>query len=216
MTTLTVICPSRERPKVAGMVRDSFLATKTTDRAKLLFAIDASDPTISEYPKEARAFDSHSAPEAMNLAVKGVQSTYVGFIGDDNRFITKGWDEKVLAALDEMGGGVVYANDLVIPGSLPTVCFMSTAICRAVGYFALPSLKINYFDNVFRDLGEGVGHIRYLDDVVVQHLTLPHWWATQEQGERHEAQVVRDRDTYAYWVKWQRAEDVAKAKAALA
>jgi hypothetical protein len=198
------------------MLAASFYETKTTDRVSLRFAVDASDPKLTKYPKEARAFDSHSAVEAMNFAAAQATAMYIGFLGDDNRFVTQGWDAIVLAALDEMGGGVVYPNDLINPGSLPSVVFMSRAICEAVGYFALPSLKINYFDNVFRDLGEGVGKYKYLPDVAVQHLSMPHWWATPEQGERHETQVLRDRDTYALWAKWQRQEDIAKARLALA
>lgn len=215
MTTLTVVCPSRGKPKKAQAVFESFMDTRRTERASLLFAIDADDDTGSAYPPFTRRYPSHSAVEALNCALKDVTSDYIGFIGDDNRFVCDGWDEAVLAALDEQGGGVVYPNDLVIPGSLPSVCFMSTAICKAVGYFALPALKINYFDNVWKDLGEGVGKYKYLPDVAVQHLSLPHWWATKEQGERHEREVLKDRARYACWLQTQAAEDIAKAKAAL-
>lgn len=212
--SLTVICPSRGRPRQAQAVFESFMDTRKTDAA-IRFALDADDPSTSQYPPCWKSYPSHSAVEALNFAAQDVTSEYIAFVGDDNRFITPGWDTEIIAALDEMSGGVVYPNDLVIPGSLPSTVFMSTAICRAVGYFALPVLKINYWDNCWADLGKGIGKLKYLPDVAIQHLSLPHWWATPEQGERHEAQVLVDRQNYLEWFKTQRKVDVEKAKSAL-
>lgn len=191
------------------MVRDSFYDTQTTGRVSLRFALDADDPTLVQYPAEARAYDSHNATEALNLAAKGLNARYLGAICDEQRFITKGWDERILAALDEMGGGVVYPNDLINPGTMPAACFISNAIVKAVGYFAFPGLRVNYYDNIWKDLGEGVGKLKYLDDVAVQHLSMPH-------KEDNSLAIARDRESYILWARWQRQEDVAKAKAALA
>jgi len=211
LTNLEVIVASRGRPKEAEMVRQSFYDTKTTGRVMLRFALDADDPTSSQYPKEARCFASHSITEALNLAFKNEASMhrYVGSICDEQRFITKGWDEAILDALDEMRGGVVYPNDLINPGTMPAMVAMSSAICRGVGYFAAPFLRVNYFDNVWKSLGEGVGRLRYLDDVAVQHLSMPH-------SEDNSLAIARDRETYIHWARWQMKEDVAKARAALA
>lgn len=212
--SLTVICPSRGRPRQAQAVFESFMDTRTTDAA-IRFALDEDDSSATQYPPCWKRYPSHSAVEALNCAVEEVTTAYVGFCGDDNRFITKGWDATIIKALEEQGGGVVYPNDLVIPGSLPSTVFLSTAICRAVGYFALPGLRINYFDNVWQDLGRGLNKYRYLPEVAIQHLTLPHWWATKEQGERHEAQVLVDRQHYLDWTQTQRQADVALASLAL-
>lgn len=211
LTNLEVIVPSRGRPNEAAMVAQSFYETKTTGRVMLRFALDADDPTAPQYPKEARCYDSHSPTEALNRAAlsEAVNHRYVGAICDEQRFITTGWDEAILDALDEMGGGVVYPNDLINPGTMPAAVFMSTAIVKAIGWFAFPHLRVNYYDNCWKDLGEGVGKLRYLDDVAIQHLSMPH-------KEDNALAIARDRETYIHWARWQRQEDVAKAKAALA
>lgn len=212
MTDITVICPSRERPRQAKMLFESFMDTRTSDNVRLHFALDETDTTADRYPPGWKRYNSRSAPEALNKAFFGnadiFNGKYVSALCDEQRFITQGWDELVLAALDEQGGGMVFPNDLINPGTMPANPYISSVIPLAVGYFAYPECHVNYYDNVWKALGEGVGKIRYLPDVVVQHLSMPH------KVDNSEA-IADDRKAYQRWVRDQRDSDVAKAKAAL-
>lgn len=208
MTDLTIICSSRNRPQAAKYLFDSFMDTRETERVHLRFAMDDNDESYKHYPPGTRRYPSRSLTQAINLAAQDVKTTYIGSLCDEQRFLTPGWDTIVLDTLDEMGGGVVYPNDLINPGSMPACVFMSTAIVMAVGYFALPGLRYNYFDNVHKDFGEQLGRIKYLPEVYVQHLSMP-------QSFDNSKEIAMDRHDYFQWVQTRRAGDVSKAKTAL-
>lgn len=172
-----VIVPSRGRPYNSDEVLNSFLKTREGD-SRILFALDNDDSTAASYvggELAARRFDSDSVVSALNSAAiqEYAKYRYIGYIGDDNRFITPGWDVKIINALDDQGGGLVYTNDLMDPGALPTVVFMDSRIVRKLGYMAPPPLRSILFDNFWLHLGKGIGKIKYLPDVVIQHISLP-------------------------------------------
>lgn len=187
--------------------------TRSSDAVRLHFALDESDETFEKYPPGKGKYPSHGPVEALNFAffrhVIPEGARYVGTICDEQRFITPHWDERVLGALDEMKGGLVFPNDLINPGTMPAAPFMSVAMMQAVGFLAYPLMTTNWYDNIWKDLGEGVGKMRYLDDVVVQHLSMPH------KGDNSRA-IARDRQRYFEWVEDHRDGMVAAAKAALA
>lgn len=94
----------------------------------------------------------------------------IGFMGDDHLPRTPGWDLHYLATLATLGTGIVYGNDLLQGQNLPTQVAITSDIIRRIGYMAPPDLKHLYMDNYWKDLGEGAGCIRYLPDVIVEHL----------------------------------------------
>lgn len=170
---LAMIVPSRGRPDAAERVRTSFLRT-AEGRTSLVFALDEDDDNFP-YPPIKFISKSTSTVSALNNAAKkyASEAKYVGFIGDDCRFITKGWDVQMMQVCEEMGGGVVYANDLMDPGALPTSMIMSSDIVRALGFMAPAALQSICFDDFWLQLGRGIGRIKYLDNVVIQHISLP-------------------------------------------
>ncbi len=106
---------------------------------------------------------------AVASAVQG-QWFAVGFMGDDHRPRTHGWDKLYLEALRELRTGIVYGNDLLQGENLPTQCAMTADIIRTLGYMAPPTLRHMYVDNYWRDLGRIARCLRYLPDVVVEHM----------------------------------------------
>lgn len=210
MIDCTIVCASRGRPEAAHALLKSFLATQSSGRVEMRFAVDDTDPKAAEYPPGVTwILPSSSVTTAINLGAERVHTRYIGSLCDEQRFITNGWDAILLGALDEMGGGVVFPNDLINPGTMPACVLMSTAIVKAIGYFALPGLRYNYFDNVWKDLGLGLGKLRYFEDVAVQHLSQP-------QSFDNSPGIALDRADYFRWAQTQRAVDVGKARVALA
>ena len=207
-----MICPSRGRPKQADALATSFYRTRSSDAVRLHFALDQDDESAKHYPLTQGRYASHGAVDAMNQAffkhVLPTGARYVGALCDEQRFITPHWDERVLAELDAMKGGLVYPNDLINPGTMPACPFMSVAIPKALGYFANPLMTTNYYDNVWKDVAADLGRLRYLDDVVVQHLSMPH-------REDNSQAIAMDRRSYLYWSEVRRPAEVALAKAAL-
>lgn len=204
MNDLTMIVPSRGRPLAADKVRESFNRTTGAD-SRLVFALDADDGTWLAYPPIKFQSKSDSTVSALNnCALKYMnESRYLGFIGDDCRFITAGWDKTMISAADEMGSGIVYANDLMDPGALPTSMLISSSIVKSLGWMAPPLLKAICFDDYWLRLGQGLDRIKYLDDVVIQHISLPNL-------------NPKPNNDFAIWAAWQRERmsiDIEKARA---
>lgn len=178
MTDLVVIVPSRGRPEAARELTDAFDLTCTTD-TRLIFAIDKRDVAgIYGYPHSSRAStqwqESTSMVEALNLAVRDLlresQPFAIGFMGDDHRPRSRGWDEAYLTELHRLGTGMVFGDDLLQGGKLPTQIAMTSDIPQALGYMAPPCLTHLYVDNYWRDLGQRAHCMTYLKDVTVEHV----------------------------------------------
>lgn len=184
MSDLVVIVPSRGRPKAAAELIDAADDTCTAD-TEIVFAVDEDDPAIDDYidvvqSRGTAAVGIVEQPtnmvHALNRAAWAVLSTFMpppfalGFMGDDHRPRTAGWDTQYLQALRELGTGIVYGDDLFQGERLPTQVAMTTDIVRALQYMAPPTLQHMYVDNFWRDLGTAADCLRYLPNVVVEHM----------------------------------------------
>lgn len=207
MSDLAMIVPSRGRPGAADAVRASFLKTSQA-KTSLVFALDDSDERKSDYPPIRFTSPSDSTVSAMNNAAGyyAQKFRYVGFAGDDCRFITPGWDRLMVEKADQMGGGIVYPNDLMDPGALPSIFIVSSSVVKALGFMAPPPLKAIFFDNFWLEVGRGINRIQYMDDVVVQHISLPN----------PNAKPNNDPQVWTLWRAQRLKGDIETARQALA
>jgi hypothetical protein len=224
MPDLVVIVPSRERPWAAREMADAFAQTCTAD-TELMFALDDDDPTGIEYGIEAGwvSSPSRSMVEALNYAATILANGYsappfaIGVMGDDHRPRARGWDEQYLAALRDLRTGIVYGDDLLQGEHLPTQCAMTADIVRALGYMAPPSLTHLYVDNAWASIGQSAGCLRYLPDVVVEHVHPFAGKAAMDAGYvrvNDQGMYHRDRVAFeAYVAAGDLAADVAKVRA---
>lgn len=175
---LLMIVPSRGRPRNIQCLADAFDAT-SADRADLLICIDDDDPEHDAYL--ALDIDDDigidSGPRlrlggTLNKAASTDAGDYfaVGFCGDDHIFRSRAWDERFLDALHDLGSGIVYGNDLIQGPALPTAVAMTSDIVTTLGWMAPPGLVHLFLDDAWRDLGNAMGRLRYLPDVVIEHL----------------------------------------------
>jgi hypothetical protein len=145
--SIDLFCPSRGRPDAAGALADSFLATKGLPTTRLIFLVDFDDPTIAEYAShEFVAGPPEGDPTGpLNAAALRVSDAdIVGFIGDDSRCETPGWDAMVERVLQEPG--YAWGDDRTGPAAWPSTAFITADIVRRIGYFALPTLRRGFFD----------------------------------------------------------------------
>lgn len=232
MADLVVIVPSRERPEAAHELVQAFRDTCTADTF-LLFAVDGSDPTRGDYPlgdgrqTVVEISDSSNMGEALAGAVSLVVGPHyssppylrpfaVGFMGDDHRPRTKGWDQFYLDALRELGTGIVYGNDLLQGERIPTQVAMTSDIVRALGHMAPPPLIHMYFDDYWKELGTRAGCIRYLPDVVVEHmhpLAGKAEWDAGYERVNAKSMYAADHAAYTRWRYMNLPAEVAKVKA---
>lgn len=223
---LLFIVPSRGRPHNVAALHDAWSAT-TTGVSGLLVAADDDDPTLPGYRDVCgdRGIELtvgprlRMVPTLNKVAVERATRHFaLGFLGDDHRPRTLGFDAHYLAALRTLGTGFVYGDDLLAGERLPTQVAMTSDIVQTLGYMAPPTLIHTWADNAWHDLGHAIDRIRYLPDVVVEHMHPLAGKASQDDGyvEVNAPDAFeRDRQAFAHWYEHDRLKDVAKLRALL-
>lgn len=111
--------------------------------------------------------------QALNRAAVQVCNEYefVSFMGDDHVARTENWDGRLMEAARQSGSpGLSYGNDLLAGEALPTAVLMDSRLIRTLGYMTPPSLRHMFLDDFWLEIGTRLGRIRYLEDVVVEHM----------------------------------------------
>lgn len=219
MTELLVIVPSKGRPHaVAQMVR-SWLDTDAYEHARLVFAIDADDPTYPRYfdaelPQAADTlvyFQTLSAwrPMVPKLnecarlaALADDRFPMIAFMGDDHRPRSKGWAARYIGELRRLGTGIVYGDDRVQGEKLPTQWAMTSDIVTVLGRMVPADVEHLYCDNSILDLGQAIDRISYLPDVVIEHchpVAGRGAWDAGYQRVNSREQYARDHAAYRAW-----------------
>lgn len=176
---MLVICPSRGRPDAASELQKTFLATRQDERSQLVFALDHDDPELDGYAQPGRALSIHVGPSqgSMNGALNeashallhaDLDVSVVGFVGDDHRFRTPGWDRALMEVLLACPG-VAYGDDRNWHDKLPTMWFVSRPVASFFG-MGLRTLKHLYIDNYWLELAGGAECLTYLPEVVIEHM----------------------------------------------
>lgn len=226
MAELLVIVPSRSRPHAIAALHDAWSAV-TTGAAALLVAVDDDDPACDEYVQVCanRDLELVIGPRlrmcpTLNLhAVERAPHHFaIGFMGDDHRPRTPAWDQRYLDELHGLGTGFVYGDDLLRGETLPTQVAVTSDVIMTLGYMVPDGIRHLWADNVFYDLGHAIDRIRYLPDVIVEHMHpvvgKGEWDAGYLEVNADEANDA-DRDAYRRWIETQKDTDVAKLKALL-
>lgn len=230
---LTVICPSRGRPDAAAEVLKTFKATAVDLDTRLWFVVDPDDATGNAYPTD---FDEPAVITyrlgkmpplpgmlgALNDALRepGIltpETSVVGFIGDDHRFRTDGWDAAIEDML-EVHPGIAYADDLFQRERLPTQWFVSRQIVDAFG-MGLPTLQHLYIDDYWKTFGQAAGCLYYLPEIVIEHMHPLAGKGQWDDGYRRAnapAMYAADEQAFQAWVRTSKDADVERLKAILA
>lgn len=196
MTDLTIFVPTRGRPESAVELQEAFLTT-CRGRTEVIFILTAADERLEDYSsyhsrgKLGKIIVTEPGRrglvDPLNLGFKAwlddpynFPSYAVGFMGDDHRPRTVGWDRAYIEALTALSGrcpsrsrpgvGMVYGNDLLQGENLPTQVAMTTNIPTTLGRMVPWELSHLYTDTYWKYLGESLGKITYLKDVVIEHM----------------------------------------------
>jgi hypothetical protein len=229
---ITVLCPTRGNPRALLEAYNSFHDTAMDRDSQFVAVVDEGDPSLEEYValiEDTVHLRVDLVPKAltgtMNKALNYAavrwceRADIVGFIGDDHRFRTPGWDRVILQVLKSEGGGFAYGDDLYQGEKLPTAVFISSPIIRTLGWFAPPAQYHLYLDDAWKRLGDATDSLIYLPDVVIEHM---HPAAGKGEWDANHArvnsQVVydHDREAYAGWIAGSYQADVEKVIGVLA
>lgn len=227
MNDLIVIVPTRGRLANIRALVDVWHETGTT--ARLEFGMDADDPTVDEVVGPLLGGHDHpwlSIVVGQPVGMAGTLNAlarmhasdyrYIGFMGDDHRPRTPGWDRTIVSGLDDRAFGIGYGDDLVHGPALPTAVVVSSAIVRTLGWMAPPKLQHLYLDNFWLTFGEALGSLRYFPDVVIEHMHPIAGKAPMDEGyERVNAGAIQahDQAEYERWKTEDLERDVRKVRA---
>ena len=230
---IAVLCPSRGNPQALGEAIFSFSNTKLDVQTRFVAVLDENDPEMEGYAEvlEDSWAEIFVVPSDkignMNLALNEAAKVYVdqdvdviGFIGDDHRFRTPGWDRVISKILTDEGGGFAFGNDLYMGDYLPTQVFVSSAIIRSLGWMGLPGARHLYLDNTWKQLGNETSSLYYLPDIVIEHM---HPVAGKGEWDENHKRVnsnemyAHDREVFEGWLgSDQYRTDVTLVRGALA
>jgi hypothetical protein len=177
---MCVVVPSRGRPENAARLAQAFIDTQT--EADLYFIIDNDDPKWNEYAKNENIkclpADNKTGGCANSLNTGAVYLLdfskfplydYFVFMGDDHLPRTQNWDQAFIQALS-INTGIVYGNDLLQGENLPTAFGMSRDLVMELQGMTFPGCIHLFFDNFVKQLGIDLNHLKYLPDVIIEHL----------------------------------------------
>jgi len=223
---LLVIVPTRGRPHNAEALWEAWQST-STGAADLLFAVDVDDPELNRYQaviSRMRGVLLHVGPRlrmvgTLNAVAVANASRYrfLGFMGDDHRPRTAGWDQRFCECLSG-GTGFVYGNDLLQGENMPTAVAMTSDIVTTLGYMAPPSMVHLCVDLVWLELGNAINRITYLPDVIVEHVHPALGKAPMDAGyedANSPGRMSGDSAAYFTYMADRFHDDVAKLKALL-
>lgn len=231
---VVVLCPTRGRPDNAWEVAYSIERTRMLPSTNVLFILDEDDPKLDEYltPRADETLPVLVAPPGLEKGMVAAlnwgadrllrdlpETILVGFVGDDHRFRTKGWDAQFVSWVKDHPVSIVYAND----GAridIPTQVFMTSNIISALGWMAPPVLRHLYVDNAWRDLGVATSPrtIHCFQDLLIEHMHPAFQKAKMDEGyARVNSGEMYGHDGAAYgaWVQGEGFKDAVAAIQAL-
>lgn len=222
---LTVYIPTKGRPHNALRLQQQFENT-TKLNTRPVFILSDNDSKLHTYTGLTHTLIvSPNKPgfvDPLNMGYlqdrKQHYSYAVGFMGDDHFPRTVGWDEVIVEALQELKSGLVYGNDKFQEQSIPTQVFMTADIPLELGFMTLPQLKHLYADNFWLDFGNALGKVKYLPNVVIEHLHPAAGKAKHDAGYEFSGNFLLDQEdkkAYHEYLKHDLDGDVRNVRAML-
>jgi hypothetical protein len=205
--TLAILVPSRGRPHNLARLAHAVSLTATTPY-HIWARLDDDDveyPDISNvtHIRGPRVRFAASTNELAALAVAD-GATHLALFGDDVVPESRGWDSALIEAL---GGrmGVAFGSDGLehLHGAdLPTHVVVPAEMFVRLGWVTLPTIRHLFCDNVWRELGKGVGNFQYVPEASLRHYhrwnkTAPDDKTYREANDKHERE--KDRRTFEEW-----------------
>lgn len=222
---VVAVIPSRGRPERARLAVNALRERAVLASTEIVLVVDRDDPELRAYldltfepARWPSVLVAVLEPEVSGSLVRATNTialriveddptAIVGNLGDDHVCRTRGWDRIVRAALDRPG--IAYGDDLLQRSRLPTAPFVSGQIVAALGWYFLPTLEHMYVDNALRQIGDRAGVLRYLPELVIEHVHPGAGKAELDDGYlRADASTERDRAEYHRWRETSMRNDV--------
>jgi len=198
---ISILCPSRGRPKLAKKMVETALSTAENEIEILLY-LNADDPTLTEYldsipNKFIEVGPDRSPGYTWNLLAEEAKYEILFLIGDDVWFETPGWDKLVIAEFDKIPDKIACIYPMT-PGldaeeHNPHFCLHKNWI-RVLGYFVPPHFWHWYVDTWTRVIAQKLNR-----SIIMENFSLPillHY--DDETAQRSHHFRRREKDQYLW------------------
>jgi hypothetical protein len=162
---VSVLIPTRSRPKRFKTAVDSLLQTKTGE-VEVLSYVDFDDPDVGDYENPTILGPRLTLTSALKRLIEKASFDLMLLGSDDIIFKTQGWDEKMVKAMPKDCIGIVYAHDGG-PKNLNHFMFHKK-------WYSLTGLFPDDFEHFGPDtyvgkVAEGLGRKILVGDVLIEH-----------------------------------------------
>jgi len=225
---ISLLCPSRGRPDdLARFYNFAFGLAAERKQLELVVRVDDDDPAIEGYQMIAY-WDFATllvGPRNVNLSQLWNECHAVAsgelfmLCGDDLVMRTRGWDARfrhTFAAIPDRIA-YVYGDDLIWHQQLGTHGMIHRNWVDAVGYFCPPYFEADCNDSWLHEVAQLVDRLRYLPDVVTEHLHATVGKAPKDTTHLEQRQRRIDYRIEARWAEMERLRraDAEKLRAAM-
>lgn len=223
---ISILCPTRGRPhQVRELIGTAGLTAARLDRLQFVFYVDGDDKARHEVqdlqrtdPRVLVVTGPRIVLSAMwNECYERAQADVLMQCGDDIRFRTSGWDQRVLRQFAAWPDRIVliHGEDGIQGKRIATHGFIHRRWVQQVGYFVPPRFASDYNDMWLTEVADELGRRVFLPDVLTEHMHpvagKGPWDRTH--AERLHRHNVEDCDRIWRDTAKERAQDVAKLRA---
>lgn len=222
MSRMLVICPTYKRVGMCADMIESFQKTAVNQdyyQTQMVLGLSEDDPTLEAYIKLAERKNigvyiskSKSITKIINDIYKlSKHSDAYHITNDDVIYRSENWHFVFMMMLEQKGGGIVYANDLLQGRNLCTFPCISANVAKAVGWLQYPRLKALCGDLVWMEIGVKAKCIYYNDEIIIEHLS----WINNKRGHdkpEYQAMFLPDQLHYNHFVENDRDAIVERVK----
>jgi hypothetical protein len=214
--SVVVVVPSRGRPEACVEAVRAIRKTAAIIATSVVVAVDNDDSCLSEYQRQMQEF--LGGPYLPEVSLVGLQPEETGSLiratNTVSRRIAADDPNAIIEALEKPG--IAYGNDLIHGERLPSAPFVSARIVNALGWYFLPTAEHMYGDDALRILGQALGSIHYLPDVIVEHMHPAVKKGKWDEGyDRAYASVESDKAAFNEWHQRYLKLDVMNVQRAL-
>lgn len=223
---ISVLCPSRGRPTFARDLLESMRATEQFHTNEIIFRLDDDDPMLAEYGNLLGGTDVQISigprvvlSKCWNEAYEFAHNDVLMLCGDDIRFRTQNWDDRVAMAFDGCDDRIllVHGEDGIQGDKVATHPFLSREWVDAVGYFVPPIFASDWNDMWLTEVARLIDRVCFLPDVYTEHLhpVAGKHYLDQTHLERLDRHRAEDCDRLYRETSEQRRADADKLRAAI-
>ena len=197
---ISIVCPSRGRPKLAANMVNTAKSTAKT-KVEILVYVNEDDPLLNEYKslikkKHLVIGPDRSPAYSWNMLAEQSVHDILFLIGDDASFNTNGWDTLIVNEFNKIPDKIacVYPRTKGLSSRKNNHFCLHKNWINVLGYFVPPQFWHWYVDTWTRKIAEKLNRYVRMDNIDLDIIKNP----KDETSRRVHRFSLRERDHYLW------------------